>query len=178
MYFVDFLELSLLCAAQGIAIIPEEPQNAVLRTAVAAATKVTVVKFVEPIPNEVEVRIPEADADAPAHVDPQIFAPTPTISLTPPTPTKRKPKADCRSFTPLQSIANAPGTLRPSGRWHGRKHTSSRRAHDKENFAPVTASRPLKTRKERLKAYTPPARLLGLRQGQENISRCPTSHRF
>ncbi|KAF8903532.1 hypothetical protein CPB85DRAFT_1021783 [Mucidula mucida] len=161
MYFVDFLELSLLCAAQGIAIIPEEPQNAVLRTAVAAATKVTVVKFVEPIPNEVER-----------------FAPTPTISLTPPTPTKRKPKADCRSFTPLQSIANAPGTLRPSGRWHGRKHTSSRRAHDKENFAPVTASRPLKTREERLKAYTPPARLLGLRQGQENISRCPTSHRF
>ncbi|KAF8908261.1 hypothetical protein CPB85DRAFT_1456151 [Mucidula mucida] len=108
----------------------------------------------------------------------EILLPTPTISLTPPTPTKRKPKADSRSFTPLENIASAPGTLRPSGRWHSRKRTSNQRARDKENLAPATASRPLKTREERLKAYTPPARLLGLRQGQENTSRYPTSHRF
>ncbi|KAF8907488.1 hypothetical protein CPB85DRAFT_1456306, partial [Mucidula mucida] len=145
---LDFLELSLLCTAQGIAVVPEEPQTAVLRTAVAAATKVTVIELVEPILVEVE-----------------ILAPTPTISLTPPTPQKKKPKTDSRSFTPLQNIASAPGTLRPSGKWHGKKHTSRRRAHDKENFAPATTSRTLKTREERLKAYTPPARLLGLRQG-------------
>ncbi|KAF8907468.1 hypothetical protein CPB85DRAFT_1456295 [Mucidula mucida] len=157
---LDLLEHSLLCTAQGIAALPVEPQTIVLRTAVAT-TKVTVVEFVEPTPMEVE-----------------ILAPTPTISLTLPTPTKRKPKADSRSFAALQNIASAPGTLRPSGRWHGRKHTPSRRAHDKENLAPATASRPLKTREKRLKGYTPPARLLGLRQGQENTSRYPTSHRF
>ncbi|KAF8907480.1 hypothetical protein CPB85DRAFT_834035 [Mucidula mucida] len=155
---LDLLELSLLCAAQGLVAIPEEPQTAVLRTAVAAATKVTVVEFVEPISMAVEILLP-----------------TPTISLTPPTPTKRKPKADSRSFAPLQS---APGTLRPSGKWRGRKHTSSRRAHDKENIAPATPSRPLKTREERLKSYTPPVRLLGLRQGQESTSRYPTSNSF
>ncbi|KAF8907497.1 hypothetical protein CPB85DRAFT_1436475 [Mucidula mucida] len=158
---LDILELSLLCTAQGIAVVPEEAQTAVLRTAVAAATKVTVAEFVEPIPMEVEILLP-----------------TPTMSLTPPTPTKRKPKADSRSFTPLENFASAPGTLRPSGRWHGRKRTSNRRAHDKENLAPATASLPLKTREERLKAYTPPACLLGLRQGQESTSRYPTSHRF
>ncbi|KAF8907493.1 hypothetical protein CPB85DRAFT_834623 [Mucidula mucida] len=156
---LDLLEFSLLCTAQGIAALPIEQHTTVLRTAVAT-TKVTVVPFVEPTPMEVE-----------------ILAPTPTISLTPPTPTKRKPKADSRSFAPLQNIARSPGTLRPSGRWHGRKHTSNRRAHDKENLPSATATRPVKTREERLKAYTPPARLLVLRQGQENTSRYPTSHR-
>ncbi|KAF8907173.1 hypothetical protein CPB85DRAFT_1456401, partial [Mucidula mucida] len=136
------LELSLLCTAQGVTAVLEEPQTIVLRTAVAAI-KVTVAEVVEPTPMEVEILLP-----------------TPTICLTPPTPTKRKPTADSRLFAgPLQNIGSAPGTLRPSGKWHGRKHTSSRRAHGKENLA----SRPLKTREERLKAYTPPARLLGLR---------------
>ncbi len=175
---LGFLELSLLCTVQGIDVVPEEPQTAVLCTAVAAGTKVTFIELVEPILAEVEVRNPEADAAAPANAYLQILLPTPTISLTLPTPQKRKPKADSRLFTPLQNIASAPGTLRPSGKWHGRKHTSSRRALDKENLAPATATRPLKTREERLKAYTPPARLLGLRQGQENTSRYPTSHRF
>ncbi|KAF8906107.1 hypothetical protein CPB85DRAFT_1563544 [Mucidula mucida] len=157
---LDLLELSLLYTAQGIAVTPVEPQIIVLRTAVAAS-QVPVVDFVEPIPMEVE-----------------ILAPTPDISLTPPTPTKRKPNADSRLLTPLQNIANAPGTLRPSGKWHGRKHTSSRRAHDEENLAPAIASRPLKTREERLRAYTPPARLLGLRQDQIITPRYPTSNRF
>ncbi|KAF8907473.1 hypothetical protein CPB85DRAFT_833983 [Mucidula mucida] len=155
---LDLLELSLLCAAQGIAAIPEEPQTPVLRTAVAAAAKVTVVELVQPMPMEVEILLP-----------------TPTVSLTPPTPTKRKPKAGSRSFAPLQS---APGTLRPSGKWRGRKHTSRRRAHDQENFAPATPSRPLKTREEGLKSYMPPVRLLGVRQGQESTSPYPTSNRF
>ncbi|KAF8907180.1 hypothetical protein CPB85DRAFT_1436598 [Mucidula mucida] len=149
------LELSLLCTAQGVAAVLEEPQTIVLRTAVAAL-KVTVTEFVEPTPMEVE-----------------ILRPTPTICLTPPTPTKRKPKADSKSFAPLQNIASAPGTLRPSGKWHGRKHTSSRRAHGKENLA----SRPLKTREERLKAYTPPARFLVYVKGKK-YSQYPTSHRF
>ncbi len=52
---LDLLELSLLCTAQGIAALPVEPQTVVLRTAVAAS-QVTVVKFVEPIVMEVEVR--------------------------------------------------------------------------------------------------------------------------
>ncbi len=143
-----------------------------------ASIKVAVIEIIEPIPMGIEVRMPEADADAPANVDLQILTSTPTISLMPPTPKKRQPKADFRLFTPLQSIASAPGTLRPNGKWHGRKHTSSRRALDKENLAPATASRTLKTREEQLKAYTPPAHLLGLRQGQENTSRYPISHRF
>ncbi|KAF8909075.1 hypothetical protein CPB85DRAFT_1435819 [Mucidula mucida] len=152
------LELSLLCTAQGVtAVLEEEPQTIVLRTAVAAA-KVTVAEFqIKPTPMEVEILLPTA-----------------TICLTPPSPAKGKPKADSRLFAPLQNIASAPGTLRASGKWHGSKHSSSRQAHGKENLA----SPPLKTREERLKAYTPPVRLLGLRQGQDSTSRYPTVHRF
>ncbi|KAF9004435.1 hypothetical protein BDZ89DRAFT_1169271 [Hymenopellis radicata] len=105
------LERTLLCTAQRIAVQPEEPQVAVLRT----ATKATVVQIDEPIAAEAQVAIIDIDADA--H--------SPSISITPPTLKKNTSKADHKSVVapllPLQNITGIAGTLRPSGSWDGKK---------------------------------------------------------